>query len=156
MSTEERTEQVARELIELLNEIRVLLPGVSALFAFMLAVPFTQRFESVGELERRIFFFGFLCSAISMAFLSAPSVYHRLHWRRDVRDKDEMLRTSNRLAIVGVVFLALAMIATVFVVTRVLFERELALAATVAMTVVLASLWFVLPLSRRARDRRGP
>ncbi len=152
---ESEQDQTARELLELLNEIRVILPSVSTLFAFMLAVPFTQRFDRINEFDRYVFFAGFLCAAFSVAFLTVPSVYHRLHWRRDVRDKDQMLRTSNRLSILGVVFMALSMIATVYVVTRSVFSRVPTLIATGAVAAAMVWLWFLLPMSRRAKERAG-
>src|SRR5262245_14556244 len=101
--------QFEREWTEILNEIRVALPGVQLLFGFLLAAPFSESFRRVGEVLRYGYFLSFLCTTASCAFLIAPSVYHRLHWRRDVVDKELMLRTCNRLAIAGVVFLFLAM-----------------------------------------------
>ena len=51
MAEETHEERVNRELIELLNELRVALPGVQVLFAFLLAVPFSQRFAETTELS---------------------------------------------------------------------------------------------------------
>ena len=111
MTDESRDERLDRELIELLNELRVALPGVQVLFAFLLAVPFSQRFEQLTAVQEDVFFAAFLCTAVATALLIAPSVYHRLRWRK--RDKDQILRTSNRLAIAGTAFLAAAIVAVV-------------------------------------------
>ncbi len=83
-------------------------------------------------------------------------MYHRLHWRRDVRDVETMLRTSNRLAIWGGLFLALAMACAVFVATDALFGAATAGWITALVVVLFGWFWYGLPLSRRARDRRTP
>jgi len=119
-SAESKEERLDRELIELLNELRVALPGVQVLFAFLLGVPFTQRFEQVTELQKDVYFLTFLCAAVATALLIAPSAYHRLEWRRG--DKEHLLVVSNRLALSGTVFLALAISGSVFVVTEMLFD----------------------------------
>ena len=92
---EDERDRVNRELIELLNELRVALPGVQVLFAFLLGVPFTQRFGQVTELQKDVYFLTFLCAAVATALLIAPSAYHRLEWRRG--DKEHLLVVLNRL-----------------------------------------------------------
>jgi len=82
-----------REWIEFLNEVRTTLPGVTLLFGFLLAVPFTQTFAAAPQAVRVAYLACFLTTAAAGAFLIAPSMYHRLHWRRDVLDKEQMLRT---------------------------------------------------------------
>jgi Family of unknown function (DUF6328) len=82
-----------RELIELLNELRVALPGVQVLFAFLLAVPFHKRFPELAHRERTVFYTALLATALSSALLIAPSSYHRLRWRD--RDKEKLLEASN-------------------------------------------------------------
>ena len=139
-----------RELIELLNELRVALPGVQVLFAFLLAVPFTQRFERLTSVQEDVFFAVFLSTAIATALLIAPSAYHRLRWRE--RDKEQMLRTSNRLAIAGTAFLAAAIVGVVYLVTDLLFGLTASLLATLAAGVMFAWFWYGLPLVRRLRD----
>src|SRR5437588_7891756 len=96
---EDRTARLNRELIELLNELRVGLPGVQVLFAFLLTVPFTQRFSRLDSIQRDIYFLAVLSTALASAFLIAPSAYHRLRWRQ--RDKERMLETSNHMAVIG-------------------------------------------------------
>ena len=149
---ESAAERANRELIELLNELRVALPGVQVLFAFLLTVPFTQRFEDITADQRAVYFAAFVCTAIASILLIAPSSYHRLRWRQ--RDKERLLRTSNTFAIAGVVFLGMAITAAVFLVTDVMFG--LAWTALVAGLVagLVSWCWLGLPLWRRMRDER--
>lgn len=147
---ESKEERRDRELIELLNELRVALPGVQVLFAFLLAVPFTQRFAQVTELQKSVYFASVLLTAVATAFLIAPTTYHRLRWRQ--RDKERMLVTSNRLSIAGTVFLALAMIAVVFLITDVLYGGWLVGVVTAVVATLFAWFWYGLPLVRRAED----
>jgi hypothetical protein len=146
---ESKEERLDRELIELLNELRVALPGVQVLFAFLLGVPFTQRFGEVTELQQDVYFLTFLCAAASTALLIAPSAYHRLEWRRG--DKEHLLVVSNRLAISGMVFLALAISGTVFVVTEMLFDATSAAVVAAVTAAFFGWFWYGLPLLRRAR-----
>jgi hypothetical protein len=143
-----------REWIELLNEVRVLLPGVQLLFAFLWALPFFGTFGLSSALVHWLYLGSFLSATGASALLIAPSVYHRLHWRRDVLDKEDMLRTCNRLAIGGIVLLALAMSLAVFLVSFFVFGMLLALITGGFAVVTLGMLWFALPLTRRARDQK--
>jgi hypothetical protein len=143
-----------REWTEILNEIRVMLPGVQLLFAFLLTAPFSDAFRAMREVIRYGYFFCFLTTTASSAFLIAPSVYHRLHWRRDVHDKELMLRTCNRLAIVGVVLLAFAMTSAVYLIGLSIGGRRVAVLVGAAAAVLFASLWFALPLMRRNAERQ--
>jgi predicted membrane channel-forming protein YqfA (hemolysin III family) len=152
VAEESKDERLDRELIELLNELRVALPGVQVLFAFLLAVPFTQRFERLTGAQEDVFFAAFLCTAVATALLIAPSAYHRLRWRE--HDKEHMLQTSNRLAIAGTVFLAAAIIAVVYLVTDLIFGLTATLVATLLATVLFGWLWYGLPLVRRLRGRQ--
>jgi Family of unknown function (DUF6328) len=98
-TAEDRNEKLNRELIELLNELKVAIPGVQVLFAFLLVVPFSPGFSSVSTLLRYVYFATMLCTAISGVLLLAPSSHHRLLWRRDQRE--ERLKMGNRLAVGG-------------------------------------------------------
>jgi len=152
---EELPQKFEREWPEFLDEIRVALPGVQLLFGFLLAAPFSAHFDQVTGRIQDVFVVCFLATAASCIFLIAPSVYHRLHWRRDVRDKEQMLRTCNRLAIVGGVLLAVAMTSAVYVVTSIISTPPRALAVSGAAGALIAALWFVLPLGRRVREKRS-
>src|SRR5215210_2270261 len=100
---ESHEQRVNRELIELLNELRVALPGVQVLFAFLLAVPFANGWRNVDGAEKAAFFVSFLATTVSSALLIAPSAFHRIQWRE--KDKEHLLWISNRLAIAGLGFL---------------------------------------------------
>jgi hypothetical protein len=138
-----------RELIELLNELRIALPGVQVLFAFLLAVPFAQGWKNVTDFQRDVFFIAFLATAVSSALLIAPSSYHRMRWR--VEDKGRIVRTSNRLTIAGLFALLVAIAAVVLLVTDYIFEKTSAVATTAAVVVVFVALWYGLPLYSRLR-----
>ena len=115
-------EDLDRELIELLNELRVALPGVQVLFAFLLAVPFSQRFAETTELQRDAYMAALLSTLAGSVFLIAPSAYHRIRFRD--RDKEALLLISNVFAIIGMVFLAVGMTAVVFLVTSPAWPQE--------------------------------
>jgi uncharacterized protein DUF6328 len=141
-------EDLDRELIELLNELRVALPGVQVLFAFLLAVPFANGWTRVTDLQRDVFFVAFLATAAASILLIAPSAYHRLRWREG--DKEQMLRTSNRLAIAGTIFLAIGMTAVVFLISDILFKAWWAALTASLVGGGFAWFWYGLPLSRRS------
>jgi hypothetical protein len=143
---EDQHEQLNRELIELLNELRVAIPGVQMLFAFLLIVPFSQRFPSVTTLQQYVYFGTMLCTAVATALLIAPSSHHRLLWREHEREK--RLQMGNRLTIAGLSFLALAMVGVVFLISDVVFGPVTAAVATVCMALVFAWFWFGQPLLR--------
>jgi hypothetical protein len=141
-------ERSNRELIELLNELRVALPGVQVLFAFLLAVPFAQGWRRVTSFQKDVFFAAFLSTALSSLFLIAPSAYHRIGWR--ITDKGRIVRTSNRLTLAGLAFLAMAIESVVLLVTDYIFERTTAIVMTALLGLGFVIVWLVLPLRERA------
>jgi hypothetical protein len=147
---EDREERVSRELIELLNELRVALPGVQVLFAFLLAVPFAQGFTRVTDFQRALYFVVIALTAVSLALLIAPSAWHRLRFRQ--RDKERILRASNRMSIVGLGFLALAMTGAVMLIADFIYSPALTIVSGVCAAIVYGVLWYVLPLA----GPRGP
>jgi hypothetical protein len=146
---ERSPDDLNRELIELLNELRVALPGVQVLFAFLLAVPFSNGWRRVTALEKDVFFASFICAAVCSVLLIAPSAYHRLMWRQG--DKEHILETANRLTIAGMVFLAAAMSLAVFLITDILFRAGWAALVTALVAGAFAWFWYGLPLMRRRR-----
>jgi hypothetical protein len=147
---ETEAERLNRELKELNDELRVALPGVQVLFAFLLTVPFTNRFDDITETQRDAYFASFLCATVASVLLIAPSVMHRIQWRR--RDKERLIRASNTLALVGVTFLALAMTGVVFVVTDMLFDVTAAAVVAAAAAGLVLAVWYALPLYWRMTD----
>ena len=147
---EDNQERVNRELIELLNELRVALPGVQVLFAFMLILPFSQGFAKLTHGQRWLYFAAFVCAAIGAALLIAPSSYHRLRFRH--RDKERMLLSSNRMAIAGMAFVAVSMICVVGLISDVVFGTLTGVLAGLGVGAAFAWFWYGLPLSRRIAD----
>jgi hypothetical protein len=146
---EDKSERIDRELIELLNELRVALPGVQVLFAFLLTVPFAQGFTQTTEFQRDLYFGVLAATAVSSGLLIAPSAFHRLNFR--MHNKEELLVISNWLTIVGLLFLAAAIIGAVTLIAHFAFSEALAWVAGIAAGVVLASLWVFVPLALRVR-----
>ncbi|HJX07853.1 MAG TPA: DUF6328 family protein [Actinomycetota bacterium] len=146
---EDEKERLDRELIELLNELRVALPGVQVIFAFMLVVPFSQGFAKLSSVERWIYFAAFIASALAAALLIAPSSYHRIQFRQG--DKEKMIRLANRLLVSGLVLVAVSMSLSVGLISEFVFGTAMALIAGVGIGAALAWFWFGLPLSRRAQ-----
>jgi amino acid transporter len=146
---EDEKARLDRELIELLNELRVALPGVQVIFAFMLVVPFSQGFSQLSSVERWIYFAAFITSALAAALLIAPSSYHRLRFRQG--DKEKMLRLGNRLLVGGLALVAVSMTLSVGLISEFVFGTAMALVAGLGIGAALAWFWFGLPLSRRAQ-----
>ena len=126
---ETEAERLDRNLAELLQELRVALPGVQVLFAFLLAVPFQKRFDEITSFQESIYFVILLATAISAALLIAPTAYHRLTFR--LQRKKELVKLSNRLAIIGLGFLALAMTGAIVLITDFLYGTLLTVVAGV-------------------------
>jgi cation transport ATPase len=144
---ETEQERLDRELNQLLNELRVAMPGVQVLFAFLLTVAFQERFADVSGFQRDVYFVTLLAAAAASTLFIAPTAYHRLVFREGF--KRELIEIGTKLAVAGLVCLAIAMNGAVLLVTDVLFERT-----TVIVTVALTSslyigLWFALGLVRR-------
>lgn len=148
--TETEKERVDRELIEMLNELRVALPGVQVLFAFLLLLPFQQGFAQVTALDRGLYFVAFAATATASVLLIAPSTYHRIRFRDG--DKEQMLRTSNVLFLAGTALLGLAITTVIFLITDVLFGEIVGAVAAAVAAGVVAWFWFGLPLSRKVED----
>jgi hypothetical protein len=139
-----------RELIELLNELRVALPGVQVLFAFLLTVPFSQRFANLTEFQTRVYFAALMCASAASALLIAPSAYHRVMFREG--DKETMLRISNVLAVTGLFALALAICTAVLLITDILFAGSVVPVIVAINAALFAILWFVLPTYRKIKS----
>jgi len=147
---EDEKARIDRELIELLNELRVVLPGVQVLFAFLLILPFSQGFARITRAQRGVYFGSFVCAALATALFIAPSTYHRLRFRQ--KDKERMLFTANKLAIAGTALLLVATGGVVYLITDVLYHVLTASLVTAAMAVWFGWFWYGLPLSRRGPE----
>src|SRR3954451_24756002 len=131
---QEVQERLNRQLLELLNELRVALPGVQVLFAFLLAVPFQQRFSKATTFQRDVYLVTLLASAAATACLIAPTGYHRILFQRG--DRPRIIEHGTRMLIAGLVCLAVAMTGAIYLITEVIFNTTVA----VAVGVVAAAL----------------
>jgi hypothetical protein len=151
---ETEDQRLDRNLGELLQELRVALPGVQVLFAFLLAVPFQRNFTEISPFEEKVYFATLLCTAISAALLIAPTAYHRMTFR--FQQKRWLVFVANRMVIAGLGFLALAMTGAILLITDVLFGTAATIVFTSAALAMFVVLWWLLPLRRRLsllRDR---
>jgi hypothetical protein len=146
---ETRQERINRELLELLNELRVALPGVQFLFAFLLVVPFQQSADRFTDFQRDVHYVALLSAAVATVLLIAPAAQHRVLFRQ--LDKENLLRRSNRSALAGLLALALAMCSALLLVVDVLFSRAQAWATAGAVGTLLLWWWVLVPFWHRAR-----
>ncbi len=140
-------QRLDRELIELLNEVRVALPGAQVLFAFLLVLPFQNRFTELTELQKDLYAGALMTSAAAIALLIAPSSYHRLNFRRPM--KERMIRWANRLLIAGMALAAVGVTLAVALVIDVALGDLPALILAAGTALWFAWFWFVVPLWRR-------
>ena len=152
-SDEDEKKRRDRELIELLNELRVALPGIQVLFAFLLTMPFTQRFKTITTTQKTTFFAAFISTALSSALLIAPTVLHRLRFRS--KDKEDVLVTSNRLTIIGTFLLAVAISLVVYLITDVLYGGAAPVLFTGGIVVLFVIVWYLLPLGWKVRELKA-
>ena len=138
-----------RQMIEQLNELRVALPGVQILFAFLLTVPFAQGFTRVTDTQRDLYFVTLLATAASTLCLIAPTATHRLRFHQ--KERAYIIETSNKLLIVGLVFLAIAIVGAVALITDYLYGGAATWIWSGVVAVALVVLWFVRPLVRHLR-----
>jgi uncharacterized protein DUF6328 len=144
---DQQREQDNRRMIELLQELRVALVGVQVMFAFLLTVPFTQRFAQVTEFQRTTYFVTLLCAAAASAFLIAPTAQHRMLWRR--HEKHGLIVVGSKLTLIGLGFVAGAMTGVILLITDVLFKATTVIVVTAGSAALFVSLWYLFPLSRR-------
>jgi cation transport ATPase len=148
-SEREETEQerLDRQLNQLLNELRVAMPGVQVLFAFLLTVAFQQRFAEVTDFQRDVYFVTLLAAAAASALFIAPTAYHRLVFREGY--KPQLIQMGSKLAVGGIACLAIAMNGAVLLVTDVLFDRTTVIVTVAVTSSLYIGLWFGLGLVRR-------
>ncbi len=151
---ESEEERLDRNLSELMQELRVAIPGIQFLFAFLLVVPFQQGWVEVTEFEKTVYFATLICTSLSSIFLIAPSARHRIRFRE--LDKRWIVESSNRLAIAGLAFLSLAMFGVLLLVSHVVYSGPAAGIAAGAVLALIGWFWFLVPLIRslRAASRR--
>ena len=149
---ETHKERVDRELLELLNELRVALPGVQFLFAFLLIVPFQETIDRTTDFQRDVYYLTLLAAAVATGLLIAPAAQHRIQFRQ--HDKENLLRRSNRSALAGLLVLAVAITCAVLLIVDVLFTRERAYVTAGVVGLLLAWWWIRVPFWMRAQNKQ--
>lgn len=147
MRSEDERDRLNRELIELLNELRVVLPGVQVLFAFLLILPFSKGFVQITHTQRLVYIAAVLLTTLSTILLLAPSSYHRLRFRD--HQKERLIEISNMLVIGGMAALALAIDCSVYLITSYVFEAWVGIVAVTFATIGFVSFWYVLPFKQK-------
>jgi len=144
-----------RQMVELLNELRVALPGVQILFAFLLTVPFSMRFGELTPFQRDVYYVTLISTVLSTACLIAPSAAHRLRFHQG--EREWIVESASRLMIVGLVILAIALGGSVLLITDVMFDGARVWIYPSAVVAVIVGLWFLRPLGRHVRGKSsGP
>jgi hypothetical protein len=149
---EDEAKRLDRELLELLNELRVVIPGVQVLFGFLLTVPFQIRFQQIDAFQRTVYVVVLLLTAASAAFLMATSAFHRLTFRH--HQKPYLVTLGTRQTIAGLVLLALAMNGALLLMLDLIFHTATVAILVTLMSSLFAWLWFGQALVRRARGTR--
>jgi hypothetical protein len=144
MSSEEETRD--RQMLELLNELRVALPGVQILFAFLLAVPFQQGFQRVTETQKDLYFGTLMATCAATVCLIAPSAMHRLRFHQ--RDRAFLIESANKFLIAGLAFLGIAIVLAVILISDYLYDGVIVWLAPLAVALAIAGVWFARPLAR--------
>jgi MFS family permease len=148
---ETEQERIDRNLQEFLGELRVALPGVQVLFAFLLVVPFNQRFPDITGFQKSVYFVTLLLTAAAAVCLIAPTAQHRVEFRR--QHKEQILMMANRLAIIGLGFMAIAMTGAIMLITDLLYGSTTTVIVTIVVGLGFAGLWYLVPVRRLAAER---
>jgi hypothetical protein len=149
---ETKGERLDRELIELLQELRVLIPGVQVLFAFLLTVPFTQVFGRLDDSERLLYFAAFVATAVGAVLLMAPGVRHRSRFRE--RDKEALVATGNRLALGGTAFVGIAIALVAVLVAERLYGWSWGVVCGIGVALLELWFWYGWSVLREVQDDR--
>ena len=147
MATESNKERVDRELVELLNEVRVAIPGAQVLLAFLLGIAFTERFPSLTSLQRGVYFATLLLVAASIALLIAPTAYHRANFREG--GKERLLQTATKMVLASLGLLLASVTGAVFLVTDLLYGLGPSLVVGGLTAAWFLWFWFVFPVADR-------
>lgn len=147
-SPEDDPQRLARNINDLLQELRVALAGVQILFGFLLSIVFTDAYRRATGVQHAAHLVAVSFAVISVALITAPAAWHRLLFRQ--RRRPEILRVGTRLAIAGLGSLAIAMSATIFLLADVVLGGWPAILGCALTFVGFGVLWFALPLRQRA------
>jgi Family of unknown function (DUF6328) len=148
---ETRDEQLDRNTIELLNELRVAGTGIQVMFAFLLVVPFNAGWSKTTSFERAVYYVTLVLVALATFLLMAPPVHHRLLFRH--HEKPYLIAIANRLAIAGLALLALGFTGILVLLTDYVVGGIAPIIAGALTLAITGGLWFALPLMRCERER---
>jgi hypothetical protein len=146
---ETEQERADRNLSDLLQELRVALPGVQVLFAFLLTVPFSQRFDDLSKFEERLYFGVLICAALATVLLVAPTAGHRILFRR--QQKEYLVTVANNLSLAGLLLLAVGMSGAIALISSFLFSSLTAIVSTAVVALAFAGFWYAGPIIRRSK-----
>jgi hypothetical protein len=144
---ETEEERADRNLSDLLQELRVALPGVQVLFAFLLTVPFSQRFDQLSSFDQKLYYGVLITVALATVLLVAPTAGHRILFRR--QQKEFIVTISNTLSLIGLFMLAIAMTGAIALISDFIFGTTTAVISAIVMALAFAGFWYVGPLRRR-------
>ena len=142
-------EKLDRNTIELLNELRVASTGIQVMFGFLLIVPFNSGFQRISSFEKTVYFVTLLCVATASVLLMAPSIQHRVLFRSG--QKDYLVRTANRLAIMSMVFIGLGFTGILVLLSDFVLGGVAPIIVGVLAAAGIGTLWFAAPVARRLR-----
>ena len=141
-----------RQMSELLSELRIALPGVQILFAFLLTAPFAQGFQRITDTQKTLFYATLLATAASLICLIAPSATHRMRFHKS--DRAFIVESANKFLIAGLAFMGVAIVLAIAMVTDFLYDHWIVWVAPLAIAGALAGVWFIRPWLRR--ESSGP
>ena len=148
----EEADELRERYQELLSEIRVILPGLQVLFAFLITAPFSGRFGELDTLERTLYTVSLVASTAGLVFLITPVAYHRLSDRHDRHDR---IAVAIRLKLASLAALGVSIAAGLCAVVSFVFAVPAGLLAGGAFVIAAVSLWLVLPLRRRPEHAKA-
>jgi hypothetical protein len=146
---ESEEERADRNLSDLLQELRVALPGVQVLFAFLLTIPFTNRFDDLSNFQQKLYFGVLMAVALATVLLVAPTIGHRILFRR--QQKEFIVTISNNLALIGMALLAVSICGAIALISDFIFGTATAIVSTIVMAAAFIGFWFAGPIIRRTQ-----
>lgn len=144
---ENHGERLDREHEQLFHELRSILPGAEVLFAFLLTIAFTERFKSLTDTQRNVYFATFLIAGAALVLLLSPTAFHRIRFRQG--DKEAMLRLANVEMIAAMMLMSMAITGVVFLICDLLFSTTLALLVCAPLLAFISTIWWLVPLRRK-------
>lgn len=148
--TAEGTQQDV-DLSDLLEELRVLLPGTTTLTAFLIILPFNAGFDAIRDDQKAVYVVTFLCSLVALILFTAPAAHHRL--QRPLRDRTGFKDMATRFMIAGLIPLSIALVlAAELVLSTAVGDQWLTWSVTGALAILVLFLWWVFPLRTRRRS----